>query len=36
MPGGGGGGGPTFFGGLKFSTSVFFWVEDLTMYFLGV
>ena len=32
---GGGGGGPTYFLGLKFSTPVFFWVEDLTVYFFG-
>ena len=28
-------GGPTYFLGLKFSTPVFFWVKDLTMYFFG-
>ena len=35
---GGGGGGKgvrRIFLGLKFSTPVFFWVEDLTMYFFG-
>ena len=32
----GGGGGPTYFLGLKFSTAAFFWVEDLTVYFLGL
>ena len=33
--GGGGGGIRRIFLGLKFSTPVFFWVEDLTMYFFG-
>ena len=35
--GGGGGGGEVrrIFLGLKFSTPVFFWVEDLTVYFFG-
>ena len=32
---GGGGGVRCIFLGLKFSTSVFFWVEHLTMYFWG-
>ena len=30
---GGGGGVRRIFSGLKFSTSIFFWVEDLTVYF---
>ena len=34
MTGGGGGGGRKL--GLKFSTPVFFWVEDLTVYFFGL
>ena len=29
------GGSDVFFLGLKFSTPVFFWVEDLTVYFFG-
>ena len=32
---GGGGGGPTYFFGSKIFNSCIFWVEDLTMYFLG-
>ena len=32
---GGGGGVQHIFLGLKFSTPVFFWVEDLTIYFFG-
>ena len=32
---GGGGGVRRIFLGLKFSTPVFFWVEDLTVYFFG-
>ena len=35
MTAGGGGGVRRIFGGLKFSTPVFFWVEDLTVYFFG-
>ena len=35
VTGGGGGGGGCIFLGLKFSTPVFFWVEDLTVYFFG-
>ena len=33
MGGGGGGDSDVFFLGLKCSTPVFFWVEDLTVYF---
>ena len=35
MGGGGGGGLRRIFLGLKCSTPVFFWVEDLTVYFVG-